>query len=88
MYEKVIENYVRNLTKNDVYMFATSNNIILNEKEFYYVFNTIKHNYKFFLGDDYMLIFNEAKNFLRKENYDKIYDLYMSYREKYKDFLK
>ena len=88
MYEKLIENYVRNLTKNDVYMFATSNNIILNDKEFYYVFNTIKSNYKFFLGDDYMLIFNEAKNFLRKENYDKILSLYLSYREKYQDFFK
>ena len=33
-----------------------------------------------------MLIFNEAKNFLRKENYDKILNLYLSYREKYKDF--
>ena len=88
MYEKLIENYVRNLTKNDVYMFATSNNIILNDKEFDYVFNTIQYNYKFFLGNDYMLIFNEAKNFLRKENYDKIYTLYMNYREKYKDLLK
>ena len=88
MYEKVIENYVKNLTKNDVYMFATSNNIILNDKEFDYVFNTIKYNYKFFLGNDYMLIFNEAKNFLRKENYDKIYALYLNYREKYKDLLK
>ena len=88
MYENLIENYVKNLTKNDIYMFATSNNIILNTKEFDYVFNTIKYNYKFFLGNDYMLIFNEAKNFLRKENYDKIYALYMNYREKYKDLLK
>ena len=86
MYELIVENYVKNLTINDVYLFATSNNIILNDKEFDYVFKTIKNNYKFFLGSDYMLIFNEAKNFLRKENYDKILKLYLSYREKYQDF--
>ena len=61
---------------------------ILNDQEFDYVYKTIKNNYKFFLGNDYMLIFNEAKNFLRKENYDKILKLYLSYREKYQDIFK
>ena len=88
MYEAIIENYVNSLTPNNVYLFASKNNIILNDQEFDYIFKTIKNNYKFFLGSDYMLIFNEAKNFLRKENYDKILNLYLSYREKYKDIFK
>ena len=88
MYEAIVENYVNSLTPNDVYLFASKNNIILNDQEFDYVYKTIKNNYKFFLGNDYMLIFNEAKNFLRKENYDKILNLYLSYREKYQDILK
>ena len=88
MYEAIVENYVNSLTPNDVYLFASKNNIILNDQEFDYVYKTIKNNYKFFLGNDYMLIFNEAKNFLRKENYDKILNLYLSYREKYQDIFK
>ena len=88
MYEAIVENYVKTLTPNDVYLFASKNNIILNDQEFDYVYKTIKNNYKFFLGSDYMLIFNEAKNFLRKENYDKILNLYLSYREKYQDIFK
>ena len=88
MYEAIVENYVNSLTPNDVYLFASKNNIILNDQEFDYVYKTIKNNYKFFLGKDYMLIFNEAKNFLRKKNYDKILNLYLSYREKYQDIFK
>lgn len=87
MYDLIIENYVKNLTPNDVYLVATKNNIILNDKEFDYVFKTIKNNYKFLLGEDYMLIFDEAKKFLRSENYDKILALYLDYREKYKDIV-
>ena len=88
MYEAIVENYVNSLTPNDVYLFASKNNIILNDQEFDYIYKTIKNNYKFFLGNDYMLIFNEAKNFLRKENYDKILNLYLSYRKKYQDIFK
>ena len=30
MYEAIVENYVKTLTPNDVYLFASKNNIILN----------------------------------------------------------
>ena len=88
MYEAIIDNYIKNLTPNDIYLFASKNNIILNNQEFDYVIKTIKNNYKLLLGNDYMLIFNEAKNYLREENYQKILNLYFNYREKYQDFLK
>ena len=87
MYELIIANYINNLTQNDIFYFGMKNNIKLNNQELEYVFKTIKNNYKFLLGNDYEIVFTEAKNYLTYENYNKIYNLYLSYREKYKDIL-
>ena len=88
MYELIIVNYINNLTKNDIFYFGMKNNIKLNDNELEYIFKTIKNNYKFLLGNDYEIVFDEAKNNLTYENYNKIYNLYLNYREKYNDIFK
>lgn len=87
MYELIFQNYLNNLTKNDILTFGIQNNIKLNSNELEYIYKTLKNNYKFLLGNDYEIVFKEAKNYLTKSNYDKIFSLYLSYREKYQDFL-
>jgi len=88
MYELIINNYIKNLCKNDIVYFALKNNISLNNQELDFVYHTLKNNYKILLSDDYELVFNEAKNYLTKENYEKTCNLFNDYRLKFKNYLK
>ena len=87
MYELIIKNYIKNLTKNDIIYFALLNNINLNDNELDYVYHTLKCNYKILLSDKYECILNEGKNYLTSENYEKICNLFIDYRNKFKDYL-
>lgn len=87
MYELIIQNYINNLSRNDIIYFASKNNITLNDLETDYVYKTIKTKYKILLSDDYESIFQEAKSHLNKENYEKICNLFTDYRNKYKNYL-
>ncbi len=81
--ETLIQNYIKNLTINDIVYFAKKNNIDLTEAETTYIFKTLKDNYQILLSDNYMEIFNNSKNYLTPSNYEKILNLYLSYRKKY-----
>lgn len=87
MYELIIRNYINNLSINDIITFANKNDIYLNENEINYIYKTIKCNYKDLLGSNYQCILNEASNYLNKDNYKKICNLYFDYRNKFKNFL-
>lgn len=88
MYELIIKNYINNLSKDDVVYFALKNNICLNDLELSYVYKTIRKNYKVLLSDNYQTIFNEGKNYLTRDNYLKICNLFNEYRNKFKNYLK
>jgi len=83
MYKQFINNYLKKLNKNDILVFAHKNNIILNNKELDYVYEVIKNQSDVLLSDNYNEIFNQAKNMLSKINYEKIYDLFITYKNKY-----
>ena len=87
MYELIIENYINNLSKESIIYFALKNNINLNDLELDYVYKTIKTKYKVLLSDNYESIFLESKNYLRSDNYKKICNLFLDYRNKFKCFL-
>ncbi len=87
MYELIFREYINKLEIADILKFASLNDITLTEKEATYIFKTLKNNYQFLLGNNYMLVFKEAKNYLSEENYDKVFNLYIKYRLKYQDFL-
>ena len=87
MYELIIKNYINNLSKDDIVYFALKNNICLNDLELDYVYKTIKKNYKVLLSDNYQTIFNDGKKYLTRENYEKICNLFLDYRNKFQHFL-
>lgn len=87
MYELIIKNYINNLKEEDIIYFANKNDICLNQSEINYIYKTIKSNYKTLLGNDYQCILNEASNYLKNDNYKKICNLYLDYRNKFKNFL-
>ena len=88
MYELIIQNYINNLTKDEVLNFALKNNINLSLNELNYVFNVIKKDYKTLLSNNYEKIFINSKDFLTNENYNKIKALYLNYRANYGDMFK
>lgn len=87
MFELIIKNYINNLKEDDIITFANKNDIYLNQNEIKYIYKTIKCNYKILLGNNYQIILNEASNYIEKDNYKKICNLYLDYRNKFKNFL-
>ena len=86
MQEFIISNYISKLDKNSIIFFALKNDINLNDSELDYIYKTIKNDYKVLLSNNYESIFNEARNKLSLKNYDKIYKLYLVYRNMYEGF--
>ena len=87
MYELIIKNYINNLTKNDIVYFGLKNKNQLNNQELDYIYKIIKNNYKDLLDNNYEYIFEDGKNYISQENYKKICNLFLDYRNKFKDFL-
>ena len=83
MYLKLIENYIKNLTLNDITIFALKNNIELNNQELDFIYKTLKSDYQVLLSEDYLKVFSNGKNYLSPTNYEKILNLYLEYRLKY-----
>ena len=87
MQDFIISNYISKLDNNNITYFALKNDIRLNDNELDYVYKTIKNDYKILLSNNYESVFNESRNKLSSENYDKLYKLYLVYRKMYEGFL-
>lgn len=79
---KLIEHYINKLTKEDIIDFSIKNDIILNNDELIYLYKIIKEKYKILLNGD-TSIFNEIKDNININAYNKIIELY----NKYKNYL-
>lgn len=79
---KLIEHYINKLTKEDIIDFSIKNDIILNNNELIYLYKIIKEKYKILLNGD-TSIFNEIKDNININAYNKIIELY----NKYKNYL-
>lgn len=79
---KLIEHYINKLTKEDIIDFSIKNDIILNNDELIYLYKIIKEKYKLLLNGD-TSIFNEIKDNININAYNKIIELY----NKYKNYL-
>ena len=78
--------YINKLTLNDIYSFATKNNVILSESEANFVFNFIKNNYQEILNNPNLDIDKYKSNFT-EENFNKIKKLITFYSNKYSKYL-
>lgn len=87
MFSKMIENYIKNLTKKDIIDFSNKEGITLDNNELDLIFNTIKTEYKTLLYSDSTNIFNNIKSRINPTSYQKIKQLFETYKEKYKKYL-
>lgn len=68
----VIESYIQNINKNDIYNFALKNNINLNNNELDFIYNFIKTRYKEVLSNPSAFNLVKYKNNFSNENFIKI----------------
>ncbi|MCI5552958.1 MAG: hypothetical protein MR388_03885 [Tenericutes bacterium] len=87
MKEKIIQKYVDMLTKEDIVKFASFQNEILTNNEVDFLYNIIKKEWKTIIFGDYRIILNQYKNNLSVDKWNKIENLIIEYKEKYKNFL-
>lgn len=87
MFSKMIEKYIKNLTKNDIINYSKNENIDLNDNEINIIYNIIKEDYKILLYGDSTNVFKKLKSRINSTSYDKIKYLFDSYKEKYKNYL-
>lgn len=87
MKEKIIQRYVDMLTKEDIVKFASTQNEILTNNEVNFLYNIIKKEWKTVIFGDYQVILNQYKDNLSVDKWNKIENLILEYKEKYKSFL-
>lgn len=86
MYEILIKNYIKKLTKEDILNFCYKENIKLNNEELDLAYVYIKKYWREFLKKDPSNIFYELKNKLSDSTYKKMIEIYEKYKI-YKKYL-
>ena len=84
--KSLIKSYVNKLTKERIDKFAKKHDIILTDSELNYLLELIKNNIDDLLKNDTKYL-SDIKNNISSINYEKIYNLYTHYKEKYKGYL-
>ena len=87
MKEKFIQKYVDMLTINDIFKFARNNNVELSSNEANVIYKVIKNEWKTIVFDDYKCILNKYKNDFTVDKLNKMEQLIIIYKDKYKNFI-
>ena len=87
MINKLIEKYIKNLTVDDVKMFADKEKVEISSNEANIIYKYIKNNYRELLYGDVNKIFNQIKQEIDNDLYIKLLELYNKYYTKYKKYL-
>lgn len=83
MKERLIEQYVNRMTIDDVNNFALKNGINLSNEEINLIYNKIVNNWKTIVFGNPRRLLDELKNQLNEENYQKIENLYVFFKNRY-----
>lgn len=87
MHKLIIENYIKQINKSDIYNFAVKNNITLSEKELDILYHYLKYNWQDLLYGNSRSVFSELESKFEKEKFLKIKELFDFYFDKYQDLL-
>lgn len=83
----LISLYINKLSLNDVFNFASKNNITLNNEEAIFILDFIKKNWQEALANPDSLKIDQYKSRFSEENFNKIKKLIIFYRNKYAKYL-
>ena len=87
MHKLFIENYIKQINKSDILVFANKNNIQLSEKDVDILYHYLKNKWQDLLYGNSTKIFNELEKQFDSEKFLAIKNLYYFYFDKYQDFL-
>ena len=87
MHRLLIENYIKQISKQDILEFASKNNIQLEKQEQDILYHYLKNNWQDLLYGNSRSIFKELEEKLGSEKFNILKSLYDFYFEKYRDFL-
>ena len=78
----LVSEYIKKMVEEDVYSFALNEGIKLLDDETKTIYMYIKNYWQVFLREDATFLFEELKEKLRPEVYNKIIELYNQYKKK------
>ncbi len=78
----LISEYIRRLNPEDINNFALKQGVTLTEEELQVIYYHVKNNYKLFLTGDPTPILKEVEKEVRPHTYNKIIELYNTYKNK------
>ena len=84
--KSLIKNYIDLLTTEKLKEFCLKNNINLTDNELNYLLNLVKNNYEDILKDDSKCL-EDVKNNINPNEFIKIKELYLYYKNRYKGYL-
>lgn len=87
MNEFLIKQYITNLTYGDINSFASKSGITLNNDETEIIYNNIKNNWRTILYGNPRGILNDLKDQLEPATYNKVEELYISFKDKFQNYL-
>ena len=79
----LIKEYIKKITEEDIYNFALKEGITLLNDEVKVIYVYLKNYWEVFLNEDSTFLFEELKEKLKPETYNKLIELYNKYK-KYK----
>ena len=83
----IIKNYINNMNIEDLNILLIKNDINLNDNELNVLYNHLKNDWYTFIYEDSTQILNDIKNKFSLNNYNKLYNIYINAKEKYKNYL-
>ena len=87
MHRLLIENYIKQISKQDIKEFANKNNIHLSEKDQDILYHYLMNNWQDLLYGNYRELFSELEVHIDKDKFLKIKDLFNFYFNKYQNLL-
>lgn len=87
MFNKLILNYVKKITKEDIKSFSLKENIYLTNDEVDIIYYHIKNDYNDLLFSNGEKTFSKIKSRINPTSYEKLINLYNFYKLKYKNYL-
>jgi urate oxidase len=79
----LLKTYINKITEQDIYNYALKEGITLLGDETRIIYTYLKNYWQVLLNDDSTFIFEELKEKLREETYNKIIELYQKYKKQF-----
>lgn len=83
----LLKSYINNMSIDDLVILLEKKDIHLNSDELNVIYKYLKNDWYTFIYEDNTNILNDLKSKLSSNNYNKLYELYIMAKEKYRNYL-